>query len=296
MNTGKVWCGIFVLVAMASFARPALAQSEAQKKQAAKAHWEKAARLYDLLKYGEAIQEYEEAYLLVPEPEFLYNMGQAYRLWDKPDDALRCYKNYLRNRADAPNRAEVERRIAELEKTVEERRRTGTAPPPPQPPPATDTSAASTPPVAPPVVEPPPTPPAGATTTPDRPAATVVETPPSWSRKNSRVISYALFSAGGACLVTALVTGAVAVSKAKQIADASKNHQVFDPSVQSSGKKYNAVAVVTGVTGLALGGAGLYFYLRSGHKAESSGTANTRVSLFPLASPGFAGGGASVNF
>ncbi|HJX53638.1 MAG TPA: hypothetical protein VJ801_12800, partial [Polyangia bacterium] len=127
MNTGKVWCGILLLLAMAFSAATARAQSEGEKKQEAKEHYEKATRLYDLAKYGEAIKEYEAAYLLVADPNLLYNMGQAYRLWDKPEEAIRCYKNYLRNRADASNRADVEKKIAELERTVEDRRKSGTA-------------------------------------------------------------------------------------------------------------------------------------------------------------------------
>jgi tetratricopeptide (TPR) repeat protein len=289
MNTGKVCWGIPLLLAMAFFAPPARAQSESEKKQEAKEHYEKATRFYDLAKYGDAIREYEEAYLLVADPNLLYNMGQAYRLWDKPEEAIRCYKNYLRNRADASNRADVERKIAELERTVEDHRKSGTAslaPPPPAVQPGSVAAEGESPPA-----------------NPGQAAGTLVESGPLRPDKPSRVLPYTLLSAGGACLVTSLVTGLVAANKAKQIADASKqpSHPVFDPSVQSTGKAFNAVAIITGVTGLAAGGVGLYLYYRYHRASRASATAastpsQTEVAFFPLTGPGFAGGGASVNF
>jgi tetratricopeptide (TPR) repeat protein len=273
---------------MAFAVAPARAQPEAQNKQEAKEHYEKATRFYDLAKYGEAIKEYEAAYLLVADPNLLYNMGQAYRLWDKPEEAIRCYKNYLRNRADASNRADVEKKIAELERTVEDRRKSGTAPlappAPPAPPPSAPGAEASAP-------------------IPGQAAGTVAQSAPSRPDKPSRVLPYTLLSVGGVCLATWLVTGAIASNKAKQIADASKqpSHPVFDPSVQSSGKAYNALAVVTGLAGLAATGVGLYYYYRYRRAIRASGSAasaasRTEVALFPLTGPGFAGGGARVNF
>jgi hypothetical protein len=303
MNTAKVCSGILFLAAMAVFVPPARAESDPQQKQEAKEHFEKATRLYDLGRYGDAIQEYEKAYLLVDDPNLLYNMGQAYRLSDKPEEAIRCYKNYLRKRDDAPNRADVEKRIAELERTVEDRHRSGTAAPaPPRPSEAAPAPASGVAPAPSPVAEPPPVAPEAAASAPisTQAAGTVVKPAASRSGRPSRVLPYTLLGVGGACLVTSLVTGLGAASRAKQIADASKqpNHPVFDPSVQSTGKTLNAVAIVTGVTGLAVAGVGLYFYLRVRRSSglASSLTPGTQAALFPLAGPGFAGGGASLNF
>jgi len=282
MNTGKACCGLLLLATLAFSVVPAQAQPETRLQ--AKERCEKAARLYDLGRYGEAIQEYEAAYLLVPDPNLLYNIGQAYRLWDKPEEAVRSYKNYLRNRENAPNRAEVEKRIVELERAVEIRHRSEAAPPAPASGPSVLEASAGASSVA---------APAGG-----QPAGTVVQSGPSWLDKHGRVMAYALFSAGGACLVTSLVSGLIAANKAKQIADASKqaNHPVFDPSLQSAGKTANVVAIATGLTGLALGGAGLYFYLRSRHGSAPSAAPGTEVAFFPLATPGFGGAGARVDF
>jgi hypothetical protein len=286
----KVGCGIPLVLAMALVVAPARAQPEAQTKQEAKEHYQKATRFYDLAKYGDAIHEYEAAYLLVADANLLYNMGQAYRLWDKPEEAIRCYKNYLRNRADASNRADVEKKIAELERIVEERSKSGIAP-----------SAPSSAP-APPAVEPPPVAPEAAASAPvpGQPAGTVVRSAASRPGKPSRVLPYTLLAVGGAGLVTSLVTGLVAANKAKQIADASKqpSHPVFDPSVQSAGKAFNTAAIITGVTGLVATGVGMYFYFRASRAsgAVACVTDNAQVVFLPLAGPSFAGGGASVSF
>ena len=76
------------------------AESDTEKKQRAKEHYEIATRFYDVGKYGEAVKEYEEAYMLTGDAALLFNIGQAYRLWDRPEDAIRVYKNYLRQRPD----------------------------------------------------------------------------------------------------------------------------------------------------------------------------------------------------
>src|SRR5689334_15927907 len=61
---------------------------------------------FNLGQWEKAVASFELAYKLRPDPTFLYNIGQAYRQWEKPDKALFFYKNYLRNDPKAPNRAE----------------------------------------------------------------------------------------------------------------------------------------------------------------------------------------------
>src|SRR5262249_8931733 len=48
-------------------------------------------------------------------PELLFNIGQAYRLAGKPQEALAAYRGFLRRVPDAPQRAEVRERISSLE-------------------------------------------------------------------------------------------------------------------------------------------------------------------------------------
>lgn len=92
---------------------------------------------YNLGYYEDAARHYEEAYRQVPDPVLLFDIGQAYRLAGKPDRAITAYRSYLRTApADVANRAQVERRIPELEKLVEQMKSAQTAPPPGTLPPA----------------------------------------------------------------------------------------------------------------------------------------------------------------
>lgn len=85
---------------------------------------------YNLGYYEDAARHYEEAYRQVPDPALLFNIGQAYRLAGKPDRAVTAYRSYLRAvPADAANRVQVERRIPELEKLMDQMRSEQTAPP-----------------------------------------------------------------------------------------------------------------------------------------------------------------------
>jgi tetratricopeptide (TPR) repeat protein len=274
-------CGLVPVVASA--------QSESEKKQQAREHYEKATRLYDVGKYGEAIAEYEQVYLLVGDAAQLFNIGQAYRLWDRPEDAIRAYKNFLRQRPEAANRADVERKISELEKLVDERKRGGVQPAtePSTPPPP----AAYPPPSAPPMGYPPApgaAPVEGKEVAEPGPAGVDVTQPaaPEPARSGRGWLVYTLFGVSGACLVTAGIAGAVGASKAKKLRDASNNREVFDPAVEQNGKTANGVAAIAVVAALASGGTAAYLLWRQ-RKA-----AGTQVSVVPVAAPSFAGASA----
>jgi tetratricopeptide (TPR) repeat protein len=272
----------------------ASAQTDAEKRQRAKERYEMATRFYDVGKYGEAINEYEAAYLLTGDPALLFNIGQAYRLWDHSDDALRVYKNYLRQRPDAPNRADVEKKIADLERLVEERRRTGLSQPSAEPPPATAGPVAPPPTAAvppgvpaPAAVEPPPAVPSvyppGVVVAPGTP-------PPPAEPAGRPWLAYSLMGVGGVSLVTAVVAGVVGKNQAKKLEDAAQNREVYDPTIQSSGKSANAVAVVATIVGVAAGGVGGYLWWRSRKAGQA------QVTLAPAVAPSFAGGSALLTF
>lgn len=76
---------------------------------------------FDLGHFDQAIRGFEEAYRLRTDPVFLFNIAQAHRLSGNPDRALFFYRSYLRNRPDAPNRADAELRIAQCQQTIEQR-------------------------------------------------------------------------------------------------------------------------------------------------------------------------------
>lgn len=97
--------------------------------QAAREHFDKGTRLYDLGQYADAAKEYEAAYKAKDDPALLFNCGQAYRGAGEPEKAVGFFKSFLRRMPDAPNRAEVEARILELQRVIDIQRRSNSRPP-----------------------------------------------------------------------------------------------------------------------------------------------------------------------
>jgi tetratricopeptide (TPR) repeat protein len=265
----------------------------------AKDRYEKATRLYDVGKYGEAINEYEQAYLLIEDAALLFNIGQAYRLWDRPEDAIRAYKNYLRRRPEASNRADVEKKIADLERIVDERRRGAPAQSSQQP-------LQPAQPVSPPVTGanpayPGPAPVPGAPAPLEPPAAPLPEQQPNFvtlaqpakaepASPPKKWIAHALLGVAGACLVTTTIAAAVGASKKRKLEDAAQNRQPFDPAVEANGKTANGVAALAALGALATGGVGGYLLWRW------RGSAAPSVAVVPVSTPAFAGGSALLTF
>ncbi|MSP62959.1 MAG: tetratricopeptide repeat protein [Myxococcales bacterium] len=73
-------------------------------------------KYYNLGEYKKAREEFRAAYLAVPDPSFLFNIGQCARMLGEGEEAIRSYRAFLRERPDTVNRAEVERFIAELQR------------------------------------------------------------------------------------------------------------------------------------------------------------------------------------
>ena len=82
----------------------------------AKAHSNRGTSMYNLGRFSEALSEYEAAYLAVQDPPFLFNIAQCHRKMGKNKEALESYRSYLRVAPEAPNRAEVQKHISELER------------------------------------------------------------------------------------------------------------------------------------------------------------------------------------
>ena len=82
---------------------------------AARAHARQALAFYDLKRFQEAYQEYEQAYLIEQDPALLYNMGQCQRKLGNSEEALHFYRTYLRRVPKGPSAVEAEKRVRELE-------------------------------------------------------------------------------------------------------------------------------------------------------------------------------------
>ena len=91
--------------------------------------YESATRHFDLTEYDAALNDFKEGYRHKDDPVFLYNIAQCYRLLNQNDDALKFYRSYLRRAPNAPNRDEVEHRIATLQESIAIAEKARTTPP-----------------------------------------------------------------------------------------------------------------------------------------------------------------------
>jgi tetratricopeptide (TPR) repeat protein len=113
---------------------PARAQS-ASPEGLARRHYERGTSLYNLGQFEEAIAEYRKGYEQKADPVFLLNIGESYRQLGAQEKALFFYKRYLSALPDAPNRPQVEEKVASLEQLVAAQQRARSpAPPEPLPP------------------------------------------------------------------------------------------------------------------------------------------------------------------
>ncbi|HEY4394191.1 MAG TPA: hypothetical protein VGP64_09015 [Polyangia bacterium] len=84
-------------------------------------------RLYLLGRSQDAIAEYRRAYELRADPQFLFQIAEAYRQLGASVQALFYYERYLAGAPAGPDRGVAEQRVAELDSLR-------AAPPPPSPP------------------------------------------------------------------------------------------------------------------------------------------------------------------
>jgi tetratricopeptide (TPR) repeat protein len=126
---------LIAVILMAFAARGAAADDASTS--AARRHFERGEKLYALTRFSEALDEYQKAFDARPIPDFLFNIGQCYRNLGDYDSAIFSYRKYLTAAPDAPNRAQVEQLIAELQtrKDQNDTHRLGLSPPRPAEPP-----------------------------------------------------------------------------------------------------------------------------------------------------------------
>ena len=176
---------LLVIVGVAA-ALAGRAQAAPADNPAAKAAFTEGERNFQLGKFDDAIEAYERAYGLDPQPAFLFNIALSHRRQYEIDGqidhlarARELYRNYLRLEPQTTHKAGVEKLIAELTAKIDLVRVTQEPAPPAAPGGAPASAMAVTgPPAAP------------APTTSNAPAATVlsapsegVEPPPSSRRR-----------------------------------------------------------------------------------------------------------------
>ncbi|MSP62219.1 MAG: hypothetical protein EXR72_18180 [Myxococcales bacterium] len=221
----------------------------------ARDHYRRASKLYDQRRYLEAATEFEAAYAAKDDPVFLYNVAQAYRLAGELEGALSAYGSYLKRSPRASNREEVDARILELQKAIEQQRQAPAQPPLPT----------VTPPVA-------PGPPPPALPPPPRPGRALLFS------------GIAVAGVGVAALVVGVVFGVQALTLSDQLSHPTPG-QVFDPSVESSGQtaQWVGIGLLAGGGVALIGGAALFALgLRARHREAP-------IALAPAFGPGRAG-------
>jgi tetratricopeptide (TPR) repeat protein len=165
---------LVVAVVCLGIGLPSYAQSKGAK--AADSHYKLGKKAYTLGHFPEAIEEFEKAYDLKPEPVFLFNIAQSHRQNGNLQRAIFFYRRYLEADPGAKDRADIEKRITDAEAQLAAEKERSLAPPPPvvapQPAPTPSPSAAPAPvPEPTPVplaVQPAPAPPPHAGSTPGR--------------------------------------------------------------------------------------------------------------------------------
>jgi hypothetical protein len=182
------------IIFVASPALAAAKKDEVAQKEAAKEAWREGNTAYNLGRYDDAIKHYEEAYTLVPDAAFLFNIAQSFRMAGNAEQALYRYRAFLRTaEPDDPNREMAKKLIEDLREEIKRKAeaKPEVATPPPAGPPVTTPPTAPTPapepaaapsPSQPPAVLPaPPAEPASAVPPalpPPPPTVSLTETPP----------------------------------------------------------------------------------------------------------------------
>ena len=234
------------------------------ERDSARDHYVKGTRAYELGLYDEAIAEYTAAYKIKDDPALLFNIGQAHRLAGHAAEALRFYKTYLAKVPDASNRSEVEAKMSDLAKQIEQQKQAAAAPSPavpPTPSPATASPSPGAVPAADPGPASPPTnPPPAAAPAP----VTVAEAAPAKTGGRGMRLAGIASAAGGLALVgTGIAFGVLAKQAGDELTELDRDRGIFDPATEEAGQRdqllsrifigVGAAAVATGVVLYVLG-------------------------------------------
>jgi len=104
----------------------------------AREHYERGLAKYNLAEFDAAIVEFKQSYELSKAPRLLFNIAQAYRLKKDYESALYFYNTYLRADPNPPNLDDVDAKIDEMKRAIDEQHKSAAAEPakPTTPPPA----------------------------------------------------------------------------------------------------------------------------------------------------------------
>ena len=266
---------LVVLISILAISHVAWAQKhhkadpEQEKREAeARDHYEKGLTHYNLGEFDPAVEEFKKAYELSNAPGLLFNIAQVYRAKEDYKQALYFYRTYLRLQPDAPNRADVEARVADLERMVAEKQKLSEAPPKETIGPNGEAKAEEhTTPAQPPPMQ-------------TAPPVQRADTGESGSSGKSFELAGIITAGVGVALVaTGIVFGMSASSASDDLTKASQSGTPWSPALQQKyddGQSASTKATLfTILGGAAIVGGGVLYYL-GWNKSNSS------VALAPL--------------
>ncbi len=100
-------------------AAPPEAPREDPKLEQAMVSYDLGKKAYNAARYEDALEHFQEAATRYASPDFQYNIGLCYERLNKPEEAIRAFRTYLRTKPEAKDRPNVEDRIFQLEKQIE---------------------------------------------------------------------------------------------------------------------------------------------------------------------------------
>jgi tetratricopeptide (TPR) repeat protein len=233
---------------------------------AAREHFKRGTRAYDLGQYQDAIREYEAAYHAKDDPALLFNIAQAYRLAGDLTNAIRSYRSFLRRVPTTENRAEVEQRIEELQKAIANKGRIIPVIPEPTTAPVEHQKTLDKtrePELTQPVIHRPP------------PTVARVDNP----GRTKRIAGITLMSFGVAAGVGGIVMGILAQQAGDDLTRINDRMLRFDSSLERAGATYEIIEGVLIAVGVAAAVTGVVLYV-VGRRQKSVSLRSDAVGQF----------------
>ncbi len=132
MSMRRAFLLLILAIGAPGIAGTALANDPNRAK--AKVLFEEGMKQYNLGNLQEALNAFKDGYLVRPDPVFLFNIAQCYRMLGNHEKAVYSYQRFLGASPDAPNRSEVEALVQKEEASIL-RKDAALAPTGPLPPP-----------------------------------------------------------------------------------------------------------------------------------------------------------------
>ena len=258
---------LIALITSSPLAQAADAESDAD---AARRHFTRGSKDFDLGRYDDAIKEYMAAYDAKPDPALLYNIAQVHKLAGHIAEAIRFYRVYLMKMPDASNAYEVRAKIAELQKALDQQQKAQAMPPDVVKPlgslPVKQTVVVEPSDVTPATTAPPAT--APATTSASAPE---VDVRPA---RGAKIAGFTLAAGGLALVGVGIGLSVIAQQDANQLTATDRQGGVFDRNKDDTGRTFGVVgpvligvgAAVAVVGGVVVGIA----YRRAHHHAAAT--------------------------